>query len=502
MTTLSALPKRGSAESPWSVDELSEAIGRVVGAGFPGRLWVEGELSQVRPSGGNVWFSLREGKAVLGAVAWREAARRLPEGLRQGDQIRALGSVRTWKGQSRYQFVVDRVERAGLGELLQTLREIEIRLTREGLFAPERKRPLPRTPLRVGLLTSRGSDAWRDFLQTATGRFPGIEILSWHSRVQGAGAPRELVAGLRELAREAPDFIVITRGGGSFEDLLAFSDEALLRAVAACPVPVVSAIGHENDRPLLDQAADVRSKTPTAAAEEHIPDHRELREELDDRRQAAERQAEQRLSGAGRSLEARAHHRGFSAFPHRLGREQDRVENLRSRLGQAALGQWNRRSEELEPRRRKLETLHPGVRLERQKRDLAELRNRITALAPLDAWWPRLPSYAARLAPDRLRRLVEDGCRTTSRAAERAEALAGGRLERFTARSENRGERLRAQNPLLLLKRGYSLVFDSGGKVLVSVEGLAAGEPVRIQLADGDIEARVLEANAASEERP
>ncbi len=488
-----ALPRRGSAEAPWSVEALSHRIGQVLGAGFPERLWVEGELSRVsRVSGGAVWLSLREDRAVLEAVAWREAASRLPEGLRQGDQVRAFGALRTWKGQSRYQLVVERVERAGLGPLLQELKEREIRLAREGLFAAERKRPLPRVPLRVGLLTSRGSDAWRDFIDTARRRFPGVEILCWNTPVQGLQAPRRLGAGLRQLARAAPDFIVITRGGGSFEDLLPFSDETLVRAAAACPVPVVSAIGHDADRPLLDQAADARSKTPTAAAEEHIPDRRDLLAEMDSGRQSAERHAEGRLDRARRALAARAAHRGFGALPNRVREQATRIRAGRQRADDALRRLLDRQASGLRRRRETLAALHPGAQLDRQRHALHALRKRIAAVDPVGARWRRLPGWAARLAPDRLHRRVDDARRAAIRAGERAETCALQFVDRLRRDAARLQERLRGQDPLLALRRGYSLALDSRGRALRSATQTQPGENIRVLLAEGGLDARVL----------
>ncbi len=490
-----ALPRRGSAEMPWSVEDLSHRIGQVLGDGFPGRLWVEGELSRVsRTSGGGVWLSLREGQAVLEAVAWREAASHLPEGLRRGDQVRAFGSLRTWKGQSRYQLVVERLERAGLGLLLQELREREIRLAREGLFASDRKRPLPRVPLRVGLLTSHGSDAWRDFIDTARRRFPGIGILCAHSPVQGTRAPQQLMAGLRQLARAVPDFIVITRGGGSFEDLLPFSDEALVRAVACCPVPVVSAIGHDADRPLLDQAADVRSKTPTAAAEENIPDRRDLLAELDNGRQSAERCAEAGLDRARRTLAARAAHRGFSALPNRVREQETRVGAGRQRADDTLRRRLDQYAGRLRERREMLATLHPGGQLESRKRALNALKERITTVDAVGMRWRRLPGFAARLSPDRFHRLVDAARRAAALAGERADTVAAQLLDRFGARAARHRERLRGQDPLLALRRGYSLALDSRGRVLCSAARVAVGEDIRILLAEGGLDARVLAA--------
>ncbi len=485
--------QRGSAEAPWSVDKLSERIARVLGSGFPGRIWVEGELSRItRHRNGAAYLSLQEGRAVLEAVAWSEAARRLPDGLRQGDQVRVLGSVRTWKGSSRYQIQVERVERAGLGQLLQQLKELEIQLAREGLFSDARKRPLPRAPLRVGLLASRGSDGWRDFIDTARRRFPRVEILSWHSLVQGPRAPRELVHGLRQLARAEPDMIVITRGGGSFEDLLAFSDEAVVRAAAACPIPVVSAIGHDADRPLLDQAADVRAKTPTAAAEENVPDLRDLLGELDHARQSAGRAAELRLDRARRGLAARATHRGLAALAARIRDDRTRIAAARQAATDAARRRLDRAAAAWRERGEGLAARHPGERLERRKRAVAALRDRIGALDPVGSRWRRLPGLAARISPDRLLRRIEAARRDAARDAERARSAATRSFDGARARAERWGERVRGRNPLLVLQRGYSLALDAEGRVLRSSAQVADGDAIRVRLAEGGLDARVL----------
>ena len=233
----SAGARPGSSESPYSIVELSRQIEEVIGDGFPRNFWLEGELSNVSRGGnrGHLYLSFREARVVLQAVAWESDVRHFDFNPRQGDRVRAFGRLTAYAGRSQYQFQIQRLERAGIGALLQELLEREARLEREGLFELERKKLPPYLPLRIGLLTAIPSDAWADFTRTARARFPGVLIRERNTLVQGPEAPKALIAGIRDLGRRPLDVIVVARGGGSVEDLLPFSDEAVIRAAAACP---------------------------------------------------------------------------------------------------------------------------------------------------------------------------------------------------------------------------------------------------------------------------
>ena len=264
-------------------------------------IWVEGEVTEFRRRQGwqSVFFTLKD--STDGACLSVSMPRGRFDGLRldlaDGMTVHVYGRPELYEARGVFQLRALSIEPLGLGAVLAGLERLKRKLATEGLFAPERKRPLPVLPRRIGVLTGNEAAAKRDFVTAVQTRFPAANLLVAQTYVQGQAAPPAIAATLQTLAREPEvDVIVLTRGGGSFEDLLPFSDERVIRAVAECEVPIVSAVGHEQDSPLCDHAADVRASTPTAAARLVVPDERELRERLDTVRAALAR-------GAGAALE-------------------------------------------------------------------------------------------------------------------------------------------------------------------------------------------------------
>lgn len=251
-----------------SVSELTLLVKSALEEGFPAVL-VEGEISNWRPaSSGHVYFTLKDRDSQLDAVMFRGRAARLAFAPRDGQLVRAAGALSVYAARGRYQLIVEALERAGEGELLAALEERKRRLAAEGLFDQDRKRPIPRLPRRVGVVTSPTGAAIRDILSTLARRRAACDVVILPAAVQGTEAPAELAARIRYAnARALADVLIVGRGGGSLEDLLAFSDELVVRAVAASEIPVISAVGHEIDWSLCDLAADHRAATPTAAAE-------------------------------------------------------------------------------------------------------------------------------------------------------------------------------------------------------------------------------------------
>ena len=270
-------------------------------------IWVEGEVTEFRRQQGwqSVFFTLKD--AADGACLSVSMPRGRFDGLRldlaDGMTVHVFGRPELYEARGVFQLRALSIEPLGLGAILAGLERLKRKLAAEGLFALERKRPLPVLPRRVGVLTGNEAAAKRDFVTAVQTRFPAANLLVAQTYVQGHAAPAAIAATLQTLAREPEvDVIVLTRGGGSFEDLLPFSDERVVRAVAECDVPVVSAVGHEQDTPLCDHAADVRASTPTAAARLVVPNERELRERLDTGRTALARGANAVLERARSSL--------------------------------------------------------------------------------------------------------------------------------------------------------------------------------------------------------
>ncbi|MBF4463433.1 MULTISPECIES: exodeoxyribonuclease VII large subunit [unclassified Rathayibacter] len=349
-----------TADAPWSVGLLASKI-----KGWIERLgtaWVEGEITQWGVSGGNVYGKLKDlsGDATVGFTVWSSVRARLPADLAQGDRVIALVKPNYWLKGGTLSMQVFEMRHVGLGDLLERLEGLRRQLAAEGLFEASRKKPLPFLPHGVGLITGADSDAEKDVVRNAQLRWPAVRFRIVHAAVQGERTVAEVTSALRLLdADESIDVIVIARGGGDFQNLLGFSDESLVRAVAACSTPVVSAIGHEADRPLLDEVADLRASTPTDAAKRVVPD---VSDELL-RVQQARLRISTRVSGM-------------------LSHEIDRISQLRSRpvLAQPSvlvdrrseeLTRWVARGAELVERR-----------LERAHLEVERLHGHLRALSP------------------------------------------------------------------------------------------------------------------------
>lgn len=240
-----------------------------------GTVWVEGELTSYQIRGGHAYAKLRDlnEDVSLSLVVWRSTLAKLTEQFQQGDRVVVFGKIDFWVKGGTLSIQVMNMRHAGLGNLLEQLRKLAEKLAAEGLFAAERKQPLPFLPQCIGLITGKDSDAEKDVRRNAELRWPAVHFRTIHTRVQGEGTAEQVIAALETLdADPEVDVIIIARGGGDFMHLLPFSDEALVRAAAAARIPIVSAIGHENDRPLLDEVADLRASTPTDAAKRVVPD--------------------------------------------------------------------------------------------------------------------------------------------------------------------------------------------------------------------------------------
>ncbi len=413
-------------------------------------VWVEGEISGLRrPGSGHAYFALKDAEATVRAVIFRHQAALLRFVLEDGQRVLCQGRLSVYPPRGEVQLVVDTVEPRGAGALALAFEQTKRRLAAEGLFDPGRKKPVPELPLRLAVVTSPSGAAIRDFLRVLHERFAGIQVAVYPVLVQGSEAPAQMIRALGDLAAWGwPEVIVLTRGGGSPEDLMAFNDEGLARAIAASPIPVVSAVGHEVDVTIADLAADLRAPTPTAAAELLARPLAEL----------AKRRAglALRLFRAGGRLVARrrerllALRRGVAAPARRLADLHVRVDDLAQRAARALAAVAHRRARRLGAWRERLREARPDRRL-------AALAARLAALAP---------------------RLAAAG--RESLGARR------GRLERATAR-------LAALGPVRVLGRGYAVVTGEDGVILRRAGQARVGMVLGVRLAEGRLRARVEE---------
>jgi exodeoxyribonuclease VII large subunit len=367
-----------TVDTPWPVGVLSAKIKGWIDR--LGTVWVEGEITQWGVSGGNVYGKLKdlEADVTVGFTIWSSVKARIPADLKQGDHVVALVKPNYWVKGGLLTMQVFEMKHVGLGDLLERLERLRQQLAAEGLFSSARKRPLPFLPALIGLVTGKDSDAEKDVLRNAQLRWPSVRFRVVHAAVQGERAASEVTAAVRVLdADPEVDVIIVARGGGDFQNLLVFSDETLVRAVAACETPVISAIGHEADRPLLDDVSDLRASTPTDAAKRVVPD---VAEEL-----ARVAQARSRIGTRLTSL---------------LGHEIDRLQQMRSRpvLANPVLLVDARAQELTRYVARSHELVHRVI--ERNLSRVGELASQLRALSPqgtLDRGYAiaQLPSGAA-----------------------------------------------------------------------------------------------------------
>ena len=359
-TTRANGEQASTSEAPWPVAVVAQKIKGYIER--LGAVWVEGELAQYNERNGAVFGKLKdlEGDVTLSFQLWSSTRAKLSEQFAQGDRVIALAKTEFWVKGGTLSMQVLTMRHVGLGDLLERIERLRAKLSEEGLFDASRKKPLPFLPACIGLITGKDSDAEQDVLRNAQLRWPGVRFRVRHATVQGDRAAADVAAAIRELdADPEVEVIIVARGGGDFQNLLAFSDEALLRTAAACRTPLVSAIGHEADRPLLDEVADLRASTPTDAAKRVVPD---VADEL-----ARVRQARSRI---------------LSRVTGMITHEIDRLGSVRSRPVMADPGRLvSQRADELTRWVARASELI-DFRIERGERDLSHLTGQLRALSP------------------------------------------------------------------------------------------------------------------------
>ena len=422
---------------------------------------VEGEISNLtRPSSGHLYFTLKDRSSALGCVCFRTNAMRVPFAAENGMTVVAHGAVTVYPQQGRYQLMVDRLEPSGVGALSLAVEQRKRRLADEGLFEARLRRPLPVLPARVAVVTSRTGAALHDVVTVMGRRAPCVDVVFSPATVQGDGAADTIVAALRRAGRaRGVEVVLLVRGGGSLEDLMAFNDEAVARAIRACPVPVVTGVGHETDITIADLAADHRAATPSAAAETTVPSCGQLRAELG--------AVDRRLGEALRR-----------ELVHKRERAAARIARL-DRLSPAL--RVARLRHEVQARDTRLRgALLAGVGA--RHRQLERLRGALALHSPLQA----LPLQRERLAA----------------RGERLDAGARLLLSARRQRLETASGRMEALSPLRVLQRGYSItVHQATGRVLTSASGVPPGAILETRLASGVLRSEVLEGSTGGDER-
>jgi len=330
-------------------------------------VWVQGEISNLsRPASGHVYFTLKDANAALKCVMWKTSAARLRLGLRDGMDVEVHGRIGIYEVSGQYQLYVDQIRPVGEGALYQEFMRLKAMLEAEGLFAPERKRLIPVFPHRIGIVTSATGAALRDMLNTLRRRLPLVEVILAPSSVQGIEAPPALVKALQSLILQSPDVILLARGGGSIEDLWAFNDERVVRAVAMATIPIICGVGHETDFTLCDFAADLRAPTPTAAAELATQiTMLDLRASLQNYRTRLVTATLQYLTEQKTSLSSLASQLRYASPGRRIQSERQRVDELARRAHSSLFHHLQLESAHVKGMQRRLEALNPNAVLAR-----------------------------------------------------------------------------------------------------------------------------------------
>ncbi|TNE46746.1 MAG: exodeoxyribonuclease VII large subunit [Sphingomonadales bacterium] len=438
----------GDNAVPLSITEISAQLKRLVEDRF-GFVRLRGELSGVkRAASGHVYLALKDENAVLDGVMWRGNAQRLPFTPEDGLEVIASGKLTTYAGRSKYQIVIDSLEIAGEGALLALLEKTRRKLEAEGLFARERKQALPYLPRIIGVVTSPTGSVIRDILHRLADRFPS-RVIVWPVLVQGQGAAEQVAGAIRGFgtlkpdgAIPRPDVVIVARGGGSIEDLWSFNEEIVVRAIAECPIPLISAVGHETDTTLADYAADRRAPTPTAAAEMAVPVRADLVATIAD------------LSNRQRRAVLR---------PVELGRER------------------------LEARMRRMPRLDQLFQPHAQRLDDLTDRLRRGLMDRAAQGREKLAGASARLSPALLRRSAADAQRQLERVQLKPR-LVQERIDRKREALAALARLAQQFHPEVPLKRGYAIVRDANDKALTSQAQAAKESRLVLQFADGRLD--------------
>ena len=355
-----------AAGQVFTVTEITRRVRRTLEDTF-GTVWVTGEVSNLRrPQSGHLYLTLKDANAQLAAVLWRGTAARLRFELQDGLEVLVRGKLTVYEPRGSYQIIVDQILPKGVGALQLALRQLEEKLRQEGLFDPIHKKPLPMLPRRIGLVTSPSGAAIRDLLNTIYSRMPRVETYLVPVRVQGEGAAAEIARAIADLNRFGGiDVIIIGRGGGSLEDLWAFNEEIVARAIYASDVPVVSAVGHEIDTTIADFVADVRALTPTHAGQLVVPQLDELDQRLEDGRERLRRSLQHRTELARSRLKALAESYALRVPRDLVRQNQQRTDELLQRAGLAVRRRLEAATERFAARGAQLDSLSPLRVLER-----------------------------------------------------------------------------------------------------------------------------------------
>jgi exodeoxyribonuclease VII large subunit len=478
----------------WKVSELTEQIGAILEGAFRD-VWIEGEVSNCRlAQSGHLYFTLKDARSQIRCVCFRDQARLLKFRPEDGLHITLRGSLGIYEPRGEYQVYVTHIEPVGLGALQLAFEQLKKQLQEEGLFEQARKKPLPVLPRCIGVITSPGGAAIRDILRVLKRRFANVHVQLYPVKVQGDAAAGEVAAALRYFNRvKFADVLIVARGGGSLEDLWAFNEEVVARAIAASAIPVITGVGHETDFTIADFVADMRAPTPSAAAEIVLRSRQEFERHIADYQRQLVHHTRYLLSQKRHRVRDLQTHRGFRQMDLRLRSHRQRIDELSSSLamglrlrlaiahqrlakGSARISSFDLRARAAVLRRR-IEA-HQGALRTGLERLMTQKRRRFTAAHV------RFAALDLRSRVGRLRRVCEQ---------RSAELL--GRMDRLLIARRRKLEsatlQLNERSPFQILERGYAIVYDASGRVLRSPDQVEIGNEIAVRLARGQLDATV-----------
>lgn len=430
-----------------NVREFNATAKQVIEAGLP-LLWVRGEISNfVGAASGHWYFSLKDEAAQVRCVMFRHKSQYLDFKPANGMSVEVLALPTLYEARGDFQLTLEKMRPAGMGALYEAFENLKRKLEQEGMFDASRKRPLPFLPRQIGIVTSPQAAALRDVLRTLANRMPSVPVVLYPTAVQGEGAGQKIAAAIRSAnERGECDTLIVCRGGGSIEDLWAFNEEVVARAIAASRIPVVSGVGHETDFTIADFAADLRAATPTAAAQAALPDSAELAQ---------------------------------------------RLQRCAQRLARAASGRYEQHMQRLDYLQRRL--IHPAQRMLQQRQHLAQLQQRLQhaqayAVQHQQWRWQALRQRWQAARPD-----VDAQRMRQAALAQRLRERMQNDLERHALHLKSLQQHLQHLDPSQVLRRGYSMVRDAQGRIIVDSAQIAAGSRLELTFARGWASAEVRE---------
>jgi exodeoxyribonuclease VII large subunit len=478
----------------WKVGELTARIRELLEGAFRD-ISVEGEVSNFKAAqSGHLYFTLKDASAQIRCVCFREQARALKFRPEDGLHVTVRGSIGVYDPRGEYQIYVSHIEPVGLGALQLAFEQLKKRLEAEGLFAPERKKPLPVLPRRIGVVTSPTGAAIRDILRVLKRRFPNAHVLLFPVKVQGEGAAKEIAEGIAYFTRaKAAEVLIVARGGGPLEDLWAFNEEIVARSIAASQIPVITGVGHETDFTIADFVADLRAPTPSAAAEIVVRSRQEFERHIaDDQRSIAQRMRYLLSQWRHRARDLETHN-AFRQLERLIHRRRQQVDELSSSFAVSMRLRLAMARQRLTRAGTQISSFDLRTRAEILRRRIDEQRGALLAALErlvtrrrrlLSSVQVRFVALDWRARIGRLRRALDE---RSTELRLRAERLLVAKRRLLQAAALTLDER----SPLRILERGYAIAYDASGIVLRSPDQVAAGDEISVRLARGTLDATV-----------